>query len=283
MESKLIKSPLNYVGGKFKLLPQILPLFPEKINTFVDLFAGGCNVAANVKAQKIILNDTQEEVIELIEYFHKHETEFLVGELEVIIDNFKLNAWDKEPYINLRESYNNGIKSPMMFYALVVHSFSNQIRFNRQGKFNMPVGKRTFNPRLRKRFIDFVEGIKNKNFVFSTDDFTSLNIEKLSKEDFVYCDPPYLITLAAYNENDGWNEKRELELLRLLDELNDSGIRFALSNVFENKGKINSDLIEWSRKYNVVDLNNTYGNCNYQAKDKSKNTTREVLITNYLK
>ena len=35
-----IKSPLNYVGGKYKLLPQIVPLFPEKIHTFIDLFGG---------------------------------------------------------------------------------------------------------------------------------------------------------------------------------------------------------------------------------------------------
>lgn len=36
-----IKSPLNYTGGKFKLLPQLLELFPDQIDTFVDLFAGG--------------------------------------------------------------------------------------------------------------------------------------------------------------------------------------------------------------------------------------------------
>lgn len=40
-KEELIKSPLNYTGGKFKLLPQILPLFPNDINTFVDLFGGG--------------------------------------------------------------------------------------------------------------------------------------------------------------------------------------------------------------------------------------------------
>ena len=38
MKEKLIKSPMNYVGGKYKLLPQILPLFPENIDTFVDMF-----------------------------------------------------------------------------------------------------------------------------------------------------------------------------------------------------------------------------------------------------
>lgn len=41
MKKTYIKSPLNYVGGKFKLLPEIIPLFPTNINTFVDLFGGG--------------------------------------------------------------------------------------------------------------------------------------------------------------------------------------------------------------------------------------------------
>lgn len=36
-----IKSPLNYIGGKYKILNQILPLFPKKINNFVDLFTRG--------------------------------------------------------------------------------------------------------------------------------------------------------------------------------------------------------------------------------------------------
>lgn len=45
------KSPLNYVGGKFKLLPQIIPLFPTNINKFFDLFGGGFNVGINVASQ----------------------------------------------------------------------------------------------------------------------------------------------------------------------------------------------------------------------------------------
>lgn len=36
-----VKSPFNYTGGKYKLLPQLLELFPKQVNTFVDLFAGG--------------------------------------------------------------------------------------------------------------------------------------------------------------------------------------------------------------------------------------------------
>ena len=44
---------MNYTGGKYKLLPQLLPLFPQDINTFVDLFTGGGNVAININSKKI--------------------------------------------------------------------------------------------------------------------------------------------------------------------------------------------------------------------------------------
>lgn len=60
----MIQSPLNYTGGKFKLLPQ-LPSFPNNIHTFVDLFCGGCNVGINVKAQKHIYNDTNRYLLYL--------------------------------------------------------------------------------------------------------------------------------------------------------------------------------------------------------------------------
>ena len=55
-----------------------------------------------------------------------------------------------------------------------------------------------------------------------------------------------------------------------------------MSNVLEHKGKSNDILKEWSKKYNIHYLNNTYGNCNYHTKDKSKDSTIEVLITNYI-
>ncbi len=56
-KKNLIKSPINYTGGKYRLLPKLLPYFPDKINTFVDLFCGAGNVGINVNANKIILND----------------------------------------------------------------------------------------------------------------------------------------------------------------------------------------------------------------------------------
>ena len=66
MKNTYIKSPLNYTGGKYKLLPQIIPMLPSNINTFVDLFGGGFNVGINIKANKIIYNDTISELVILL-------------------------------------------------------------------------------------------------------------------------------------------------------------------------------------------------------------------------
>jgi len=80
----------------------------------------------------------------------------------------------------------------------------------------------------------------------------------------------------------GWSEKEEKSLLKKLDNLNNQGIKFALSNVLEHKGKENVILKNWvetNECYKINYLNFDYSNCNYQKKDK--NSSVEVLITNY--
>ena len=62
--NELIKSPMNYVGGKYKLLPQILPLLPKQIDIFMDLFGGGLDVSLNVNANKVISNDIISPIID---------------------------------------------------------------------------------------------------------------------------------------------------------------------------------------------------------------------------
>lgn len=280
----LIKSPLNYTGGKYKLLPQILPLLPNNINTFVDLFAGGCNVGINVQANNIICNDIQSVVINLMNDWNILNSQEALNILKATIQKYNLSKTNEEGFKNIREDYNNGDKSWDMFYAMVTNAFNYQIRFSKQDNYNMPFGRdrSSFNPNLEKNFVKYIDKLNKINMQFTNKDFKDLDIDILNQNDFVYCDPPYLVTCASYNEQNGWNETNEKELLKLLDNLNNKGIRFALSNVLESKGRSNDILKEWSKKYNTYHLNKTYGNCNYHTKDKSKNSTDEVLITNYI-
>lgn len=87
----MMKSPLNYIGGKYRLLPQILPLFPKQINTFVDLFAGGLDVSINVDAQRIICNDINNYVISLFEYFKETSIDDLTKQIQLVIEEYQLS------------------------------------------------------------------------------------------------------------------------------------------------------------------------------------------------
>ena len=298
-KEELVKSPLNYTGGKFKLLPQILPLFPNKIDTFIDLFGGGFNVGINVKANQIIYNDIEKHIVELLNYFKNNEGNVIIKQIDSLIDKYGLTRTDKygyeyygcnssegvsrinkKPYLKLREDYNKN-KTPLLFFTTIIFAFSNQIRFNSKGEFNVSVNKRDFNNNIKNNLIRFLNKMKEIEVFFYNEDFTKIKINALSQNDLVYCDPPYLITCANYNENGGWDENKEIKLLNLVDSLNYKGVKFALSNVLGNKGKTNNILKEWAKDYNIHYLNNSYGNCNYHTKDKSSNSTIEVLITNY--
>lgn len=303
---EIIQSPLNYTGGKFKLLPQILPLFPKNIDIFVDLFCGGANVGVNVKSNRTILNDTDDNLTYLFNTFKNLGSDCLPL-LDEIIEKYGLSQsakhgyeyygcdsgtglapYNKDKFLKLREDFNNspdpGYHHYAMLYVLIIYSFNNQIRFNRQGQFNLPVGKRDFNVKMKDKLNKFITRLASKRYEFSNYDFRDFDMTQLNSYDFVYADPPYLITCATYNEQGGWNEQDERDLLKFLDKLHSNNIKFALSNVLQSKGKENSILIDWvkknSNKYRVINLNFDYNNSNYQVKDKNS-VTEEVLIINY--
>lgn len=301
----MIQSPLNYTGGKYKLLPQILPYFPVNINTFVDLFCGGCNVGINVVANNYRYNDVSEPLISLFSLMKKMSADDFITNVNRIINIYglsdvKVNGYDfygcnsadglsafnRAPYMKLRDDFNSQTKHDddyyIKLYVLIVFAFNNQIRFNRNGDFNLPPGKRDFNQRMHDKLEAFIQAIHNQNTMFTNCDFYTMDFSDLKSDDFVYVDPPYLITCASYNEQDGWNEERENQLLLLLDKLSSRGIRFALSNVLESKGKTNEILLSWIKSrpnYRLIDLNYTYSNANYQRRNKDIKT-REVLIIN---
>ena len=280
-----IKSPMNYTGGKYSLLKDIIPIFPENIDTFVDLFAGGLNVGINVNANKIIVNDQINYLIDLYKYFNTNNTEYIINNIESTINEYELSLTNVEGYNNLRNDYNDEPSDNKLF-VLICYAFNHQIRFNNSHKFNTPFGKErsSYNIKTKENLINFCDKLHNQKFEFFNKDFNELNLNELNDRDFVYCDPPYLISTGSYNDGKrgfkDWTLKEEKQLLSKLDKLNENGVKFALSNILIHKGNKNEELIEWSKKYNVHYLNKNYKNCSYHLKDKNSNTV-EVLITNY--
>lgn len=300
-----VKSPLNYTGGKYKLLNQIIPIFPKDLDLFVDLFSGGANVGVNVNAKRIVCVDKQKEIIRVMDLFKKYEDGYIIDKLEKIIGKYNLSnsllngyetykctsdkglgSYNKSKYLDLRNDYNSmvedSVEKDFLFLTLVIYGFNNQIRFNSNGEFNMPVGKRDFNNSIRKNLKSFITKLKTKNIEFINSDFREFAIETTDNT-LVYCDPPYFLGTASYNENGGWTDNDEIDLLNYLSILDQSGVKFALSNVIEHKGEKNTILDSWIKEHNYIVhiIDSNYNNSNYHKQEGNVLKTIEVLVTNY--
>lgn len=280
-----VKSPLNYIGGKYKLLPQIIPFFPKHSDTFVDLFSGGGNVGINVSANKVYFNDMNNKINELFRFFQDADPYALVSQIHNRINEYQLSKTNEQGFLSFRKQYNNN-PTPLDLYILVSYSFNYQFRFNNNMEYNNPFGRNRsqFSTQMENNLIRFINRLNELNAIFTDHYFTQFDMSKLTKDSFVYADPPYLITTGSYNDGNrgfvNWTEKQEYELYELLDSLDKRQIRFALSNVTVHKGKKNDILMNWINKNGYVQhvLDYNYSNSSYNTK---KDTSIEVLITNY--
>lgn len=281
---KFDKSPLNYIGNKYKLLPQLVPLFPQDIGIAVDLFAGGCDVITNIDAKYKVANDRNERLINLVRWIKETPVDALTAWMDSTIELYGLSKTNQEAYYRLREDYNERNNTAPMLFACICYCFNNQMRFNKQGKFNSAFGKNrsSFNDAIRGRLEAYHNNLQD--VALGSSDFRlAYAWYELGEGDFVYCDPPYLISSAFYNSSkegfNGWNEKDDKDLFNLLDRLNQQGVKFGLSNLMCHKGQVNEGLLEWSKKYKTYELDKSYSNCVYCWKPTDAKT-QEVYITN---
>jgi DNA adenine methylase Dam len=278
-----IKSPLNYAGGKYRLLNKIIPLFPQKIITFVDLFGGAFNVGINVDAEHIIYNDIINYLPELFIYWKNTDIEEINNYIDNTIVERGLSSINSEAFLTFREYYNRE-KDIRDLFILVCYSFNYQMRFNNDHRYNSSFGKgsSTMNDSIRSNLNTFVERLHTGDYTFFSKNFVDFDLSALGSSDFVYCDSPYSIGTGVYQDGkrgfNGWTKEDDISLFKILDRLNERGIKFAMSNMIENKGLINEELTVWSAKYKVHHFNMNYNGANYQRR---KSKSDEVLITNY--
>ncbi len=281
MKNTYIKSPINYIGNKYKLIGQIIPLFPDKINIFVDVFGGSGTVLINTKAEHYLYNDINSYVTSIFQGLVTEDTDDVVNKIENIIAEYSLSKTNKDGFEKLRDDYNNGKNDWITLYTLMCHSFNHQFRFNNQHQYNSSFGKNRsyFSDRQRKDLYDMKKTIST-DIAVTSKSFVDIDYSDFDENDLLYFDPPYFNSVGNYNDGkrgfEGWTEQHEKQLLELLDKLNEQGTRFALSN---NLKYDNPMLDKWKDKYKTHFLKGDYVNCNYHKIDRSKDC--EVLITNY--
>ncbi|OUQ31779.1 Dam family site-specific DNA-(adenine-N6)-methyltransferase [Massilimicrobiota timonensis] len=302
-KDKPVRSPLFYVGDKYKLVSQLKKLFPDQIDNYYEPFCGGGSSFINTVANNYFLNDIDSNVIRihnfLGEYANK-DSEFF-DQIFRYIDKYGLSCsfkgvlvpnemkmqykktyyshYNKQSYLNLRDDFNNNQQNDFLLYLLLIYGFNHMIRFNSKGEFNLPVGNVDFNKNVYNSLNSYFYFRRINNCNFYNNDYLEFLNKKIFKEnDFIYFDPPYLISSSEYNKL--WNEDKEKELYNCLDKLNDMGVKWAITNLLNHRGKTNEILLLWMKKYVCYNIESNYISFNDNT---IKSDSKEVYVTNYVK
>lgn len=295
------RSPFFYVGDKYKLIDELKTFFPARINNYIEPFVGGGSAFMNVEAERYILNDIDRNIIQLHRFLCKKATqkESFIKSLIDIAKEYGLSCsyiediipaefktkypktyfakYNSKAYYQMRSDYNSSVeRPPEILYLLLIYGFNRMLRFNSHNDFNIPVGNVDFNKNVVEALNNYFEIVKKREIVWRAEDFRILfNELEFHDDDFIYLDPPYLITFSEYNKL--WNSETEMALLKILDNLNERHIRFAISNVTHYKGRINNLFLEWADKYEIHNVHSNY----ISYHDNTIKQFVEVLVTNY--
>jgi DNA adenine methylase len=228
-----VASPvIKWVGGKTKLLPELLSRMPEKFNRYYEPFAGGLALFFRVAPQRAIISDANEDLIALYRA--------IATDVNAVIKRLQHHreAHDEKHYYAMRAKWNelhesmSNAERAAMFIYLNKTCFNGLWRVNRSGDFNVPIGRYTDPP------ICVPETLRAAHSLLARTDLRMGDyrdaVKDASRGDFVYFDPPYdpvtpTSNFTSYTANAfGADQQRELaETARMLVA---RGCRVMLSN-----------------------------------------------------
>ncbi len=195
----LIRPFLKWPGGKFRLVPTLQSLLPEKSH-LIEPFVGAGALFLNSSHSAVVVNDINADLINL---FRQAQTmsEPLIKDAKklFVAKNNKANA-----YYRLRERFNNSSdlwERALLFLYLNRHGYNGLCRYNSKGLYNVPFGD-YIRPYFPQRELEvFIE--RSNKVTFHCQDYAQFMNQFLSKKRLdqmiFYCDPPYAPLTSTAN------------------------------------------------------------------------------------
>ncbi len=184
---------VKWAGGKRSLIPEILKVMPEQFGSYWEPFVGGGAVffALDSRIRKAHLSDINLDLMITYKMLHKRPQD--------VIKALRKHQREHGPryYLRIRNKQHDE-QDPVLLAARFIYlnktCYNGLYRVNKQGKFNVPIGRHT-NPAIcDKDNLLAVSKVLGK---------AKLKIETFGKispkqGDLVYCDPPYDGTYSGY-------------------------------------------------------------------------------------
>ncbi len=264
---------LKWVGGKSQLKAELICRLPMRFNRYFDPFVGGGALLFTLQPQQAFISDINHDLINTYQVVKDH--------IDELIHDLKQHIYDKDYYLKVRNidrkpefSKWNNVQKASRFIYLNKSCFNGLYRVNSKGHFNVPFGRYT-NPTLVDEINLRACSKALQNCQIGLHSFLAIE-DMLSKDDFVYFDPPYVPLSATSNftsyTQDGFGDDMQVALKNLCDRITDRGVNFMLSN---SSAQLIFDL------YADYKIELVYATRAINSKGDRRGKIPEVIVRNY--
>lgn len=279
MRMRVIVPPIKSQGIKTKLVPWIQSLTPASHGRWIEPFLGTGVVAFNSGFRQALLSDINPHVIG-----------FYQGIKDRLITPQRVREYLQEQAALLKHAPEKGYAhfravkerfnrthDPLDFLFLSRAGFNGMMRFNRKGEWNIPFCQKPdrFAPAYVTKIVNQVHDVAcliQPGWSFLVDSYENI-IPKATKEDIIYCDPPYIGRHVDYYG--GWTDEDEHRLYALLSS---TPARFILSTWHHNDYRENAFIKSHWSNFNIVTRDYFYHS---GAKIENRKSIVEALVYNF--
>ncbi|MBC8484761.1 MAG: Dam family site-specific DNA-(adenine-N6)-methyltransferase [Bacteroidetes bacterium] len=264
---------IRWAGGKQRIVQKLLRFIPENIYelNYREPFVGAGSLFFALQPSQAWLSDANSHLINCFKHVRDYP--------DLINTYLKQHAAKtcKDYYYNIRQQYNRGYESTAQaarFIYLNKTCFNGIFRVNKNGQFNVPYGWKE-PPALPQLHL-----LRQASVALKNAKLTALPFEKIllniSKNDFIYLDPPYPplngTSYFTHYTVERFCEKDQRKLANLAKQLDSFGCRFMMSN---------ADVPLVRELYHQFNIFMFSVNRSISCKSKRHNVS-ELIITNYL-
>ena len=198
---------IKWSGGKSDEIKMFDKYFPDSYNLYIEPFIGGGSVYFYLNPDNAVINDIHTELIDLYQSIGE-------GDSDKIYEFMENNPNDEETYYKIRDEMiiNDKLDSAKRFYYQRKTCFRGMLRYNKNGKFNIPFG--------RYKTINYTD-LKNKDYELLLNrteilnkDFNYIFENYNDENNFMFLDPPYDSEFTDYGYCQ-FGKKEQEELARL--------------------------------------------------------------------
>lgn len=272
--------PLKCQGIKTKLVGEIRKLAQaQAFQRWVEPFCGSGVVPFNVQPKQALLCDANVHIIRFYQDIQAGRLTPPVAKTFLTEEGSKLRKIGEDYFYTVRERFNRRPNS-LDFLFLNRSCFNGVMRFNRQGRFNVPFCRKSdrfaqsYVTKIVNQIGRMAEVISTHDWTFAVADFRA-TLANTAPGDLVYADPPYAGRHADYFNS--WSESDETELASLLKTL---PCEFILSTWHSNEFRKNA-LIErnWIMpSYHLLTREHFY---HVGSTESLRHPMIEALVTNF--